>query len=95
MAINLVHQTAGQFADRFFARLQAAFENGNKVEFCRLIWWIYNRIQAGDLTSSQVRTAYNNYFNKSLTSTQWNALVAARFAPARDRYQAMLDEAQI
>ena len=95
MALTLNHQTSAQFAARFWLRVQRAFNSGNKVEFCRLIWWLYNRIQAGDLTSDQVRTTYNSAFGKSLNTAQWNTLVTTRFVPARDRYQAMLDEATL
>jgi hypothetical protein len=92
MALALNHQTTAQFAARFWARLQVAFDRGDKIEFCRLVWWIYQHIQAGDFTSDQVRQSYNAHYGKTLNTTQWAALVAARFVPARDRFQAMLDE---
>jgi hypothetical protein len=95
MAITFKHQTGGQFAARFWRRIQDAFKSGNKPEFCRLIWWIYQRIQAGDFTSNEVRLSYNAFFGKSLNTTQWNTLVTTRFSPARDRWQAILDEGQI
>jgi hypothetical protein len=91
----LVQQTTAQFAARFWTRLQAAFDSGDKIEYCRLIWWLYNRIQAGSLTSDQVRQSYNTFYSKNLNTTQWNNLVTSRFVPARDRYQAMLNEAQV
>lgn len=95
MAITFKHQTNAQFAARFWRKLQDALESGNKLEFCRLIWWIYQRIQAGDFTSNEVRLSYNAFFGKSLNTAQWNTLVTTRFAPARDRWQAILDEGQI
>lgn len=93
MALTINHQTAGEFAARYWARLQAAFARGDKIEYCRLIWWLYNRIQAGDLTGDQARVSFNTAYGRSLNTTQWNTLVTTRFLPARDRYQAMLDEA--
>ncbi len=95
MALAFKHQTAAQFAARFWRRLQAAFDAGNKPEFCRLVWWIYQRIQAGDLTSDQVRLSYNSFYGKSLNTTQWNTLVTNQFVPAKNRWQEILDEAQI
>lgn len=95
MALILREQTAAQFAARFWRRAQAAHEAGQKLEYSRLIWWLYGRIQAGDLTSAQVRTSYNSHFGRALTVAQWNALVTTRFVPIRDRYQAILDEAAV
>lgn len=94
-AINLSHQTGTQFASRFWDKVQQSFSNGNKVYFCYLIWWIYNRVSAGDFSSNDVRLSYNSFFNKSLNLTQWNNLVNTRLIPAKDRYQAILDEGQI
>lgn len=95
MALVLQHQTKSEFALRFWARLDKAFTNGNKILFSRMVWWIYQRISDGDFTSNEVRLSYNSYFGKSLNTTQWNNLVTTRFQPARDRYQAMLDEGAI
>lgn len=94
-APSLRHQTAPQFAARFWARVQAAFDAGNKLEYARLIWWVAQRIQAGQLTTDQVRLSYNAFYSKSLNATQWTTLVTTRFIPARDRYQALLNEGQI
>lgn len=95
VALALRHQTAAQFAARFWRELQSAFDRGDKVEFSRLIWWLYQQIQAGRLTSDQARLSYNAFFGRPLTSVQWNTLVTTRFLPARDRYQAILNETQI
>lgn len=95
MALNLKHQTAAQFAARFWTKLQTAFDRGNKIEYSRLIWWLSNRIAAGDLTNAQVRDSFNVHFGRSLNAAQWTTLVNTRFIPARDRYQAMLDEAAL
>lgn len=92
MPITLVHQTKAEFSARFWSRLKAAHLAGDKVEYSRLIWWIYQRITAGDLTSNEVRLSFNAAYGRSLTVAQWSALASTRFAPARDRYQAMLDE---
>lgn len=95
MALILNHQTTAAFAGRYWARLQGAFSRGDQIEYSRLIWWLYNRIQAGDLTSDQARVSFNSAYGRSLNPTQWNTLVTTRFLPARDRYQAMLDEAAL
>lgn len=95
MALLLNHQTAAQFAARFWARLRQAYDSGDKLEYHRMIWWIWSRIQDGDLTSDQVRQSYNTAYNKSLNTTQWNNLVTTRFVPIKDRYLALLAEGDL
>ena len=95
MALTLNHQTKAEFAARFWKRLDDAFSRGDKILFSKLVWWIYQRINAGDFTSNEVRLSYNAYFGRTLNTTQWNNLVTTRFQPARDRYKAILDEAAI
>lgn len=92
MALNLRHQTAAEFAARFWARLQAAYQAGDKLTYHRMVWWIWTRVQAGDLTSDQVRQSFNAAFNRSLNTAQWNSLVTTRFVPMKDRYLALLAE---
>lgn len=91
----VTHQTLAQFASRFWYRVQNALNSADKVEFSRLIWWLYNNVQKGNFTSDQVRNSYNNFFSKSLNTAQWNSLVNTRIIPIRDRYQAMLDEGPV
>ena len=95
MPLALNHQTAAQFADRFWAKLRAAYLAGDKLTYHRLVWWIWSRIQAGDLTSNDVRLSYNAAYGKSLNTTQWNTLVTSRLVPIKDRYLAMLAEADL
>lgn len=95
MALNLSHQTAAQFAARFWERLRSAYQRGDKAEYHRLIWWVWNRIQIGDLTSDQVRVSFNNAYGRSLNTAQWNNLVTTRFVPIKDRYLAWLAEADL
>ena len=92
MALNLRHQTAGQFAARFWGRLQDAYQRGDKLTYHRMVWWLWARIQAGDLTSDQVRLSFNAAFNRTLTTPQWNSLVTTRLVPIKDRYLALLAE---
>ena len=86
MALNLRHQTAAQFAARFWEHARAA----DKLEFSRLMWWLTRRIVAGDLTDTQARNSFNAAFGRSLTAQQWTTLRANRITPAHDRYAAML-----
>ena len=95
MALLLKHQTQAEFAARFWSRLRDAFQRGDKFEFSRLIWWIWNQIQLGNLTSDQVRLSFNAAYGRSLNTTQWNNLVTTRFIPAKDRYLAMLAETDL
>lgn len=95
MALNLQHQTAAQFAARYWATLRAAYEADDRLKYHKMVWWIWARIQAGDLTSDQVRLSYNAYFGKSLSVAQWNTLVTTRFIPIKDRYLAWLSESLV
>ena len=91
MALNLRHQTAGEFAAKFWARVQQA----DKLEFAKLMYWLTRRIVAGDLTDAQARNSFNAAFGRSLTAGQWATLRANRITPAHDRYAAMLTEGNL
>lgn len=64
MALNLKHQTAAQFVARF----REAYRNGERERLVQLTKFILSRIQAGDITDAQCRSAFG------LTVAQWNAL---------------------
>lgn len=91
VALVLLHQTPAEFALAFWTRVRAAFDN-NKIEYGRLIWWIAGMVTAGHVTDAQARISFNTAFERSLTAQQWNTLKTNRLIPARDRYQALLDE---
>ena len=95
MALILQHQTAADFAARFWAKVRRAYQSNNKLEFCRLIWWVWTRIQAGDLTSDQVRLSFNAAYGRSLNSAHWNTFVTSTLVPAKDRYLAILNQADL
>ena len=95
MALSLLHQTAAQFAARFWARLRAAYVAGDKMAYSRMIWWLYRKVQAGDLTTNDVRVSFNAAYGRALTLAQWNTFVTSTLKPIRDRYQALLDEADL
>ena len=95
MALNLKHQTAAQFAARFWAKVRAAYQSNNKVEYARLITWVWQRVQAGDLTNDQVRLSFNAAYGRSLTVAAWNTLVSTKLVPIKDRYLAMLAEGDL
>lgn len=95
MALPLNHQTAAEFAARFWKNLRAAYDRGDKLTYHRLIWWVWSRIQAGDLTSDQVRVSFNTAYGRSLNTAQWNNLVTTRFVPIKDRYLAFLAETDL
>ena len=94
MALNLQHQSAAEFAARFWLRV-AAVQGTDKIAFCRLMYWLTRRIVAGDITDTQARNSYNAAFGKSLTAGQWTTLRSSRITPAHDRYAAMLAEGDI
>ena len=64
MALLLKHQTASQF----IARFREAYRNSDRERCIQLARFVISRIQAGDLTDTQVRNAFG------LNTTQWNAL---------------------
>ena len=88
MALNLRHQTPGEFAAKFWARVQVS----DKPEFAKLMYWLTRKLVAGDLTDAQARVSFNTAFGRSLTAGQWTTLRANRITPAHDRYAAMLAE---
>jgi hypothetical protein len=91
MAINLRHQTAAEFAARFWERVRAA----DRIEFSRLMYWLTRRLVAGDLTDTQARNSFNAAFGRSLTAQQWTTLRANRITPAHDRWAAILAEGSL
>jgi hypothetical protein len=95
MALDLKHQTAAQFAARFWAKLRAAYQSGDKLTYHRMIWWIWKQVQDGNLTNDQVRVSFNNAYGRSLTLAQWNTLVSTKLVPIKDRYLAFLAESDL
>lgn len=66
MALLLKHQTAAQF----IARFREAYRNADRKRCVQLARFVISRIQAGDITETQVRNAFG------LNTTQWNTLKA-------------------
>jgi hypothetical protein len=64
MALILKHQTV----EAFVARVRAAYREGDSETLVKVARFLIARIQAGDLTDAQVRTAFG------LNTTQWNNL---------------------
>lgn len=95
MALNLRHQTAAEFAARFWARVQVAKQSGQQIEYCRLLYWITRRLVAGDITDLQARNSFNTAFGRSLTAVQWTTMRTTRITPAHDRYAAILAEGDL
>ena len=95
MALDLKHQTAAEFAARFWAKLRTAYQNGDKLTYHRMVWWIWAKVQAGDLTNDQVLTSFNTAYGRSLNVAQWNSFVTSRLVPIKDRYLAFLAEGDL
>lgn len=95
MALDLKHQTAAEFAARFWTKVKDAYQRGDKVELARLITWVWQRVQAGDLTNDAVRVSFNAAYGRSLTLAQWNTFVTSRLVPIKDRYLAMQAETDL
>lgn len=90
----LVYQTAAEVATRFWAAVAAAYLL-DKVGFEALLWWLTNRLVAGDITDAQALATFNAFFGRSLTAAQWTSLRTSRITPAHDRYQAIITEAAL
>ncbi len=95
MALVLQHQTAAQFAARFWQKLRKAYQSGDKLTYHRMVWWVWSKVQSGDLTNDQVRVSYNNAYGKSLNTSQWNSFVTIRLVPIKDRYLTFLAEGDL
>ena len=64
MALILKHQTA----EAFIARVREAYRDGDSERLVKIARFLVARVQAGDVTDAQLRTAFG------LNSTQWTAL---------------------
>ena len=95
MALTLNHQTSAEFAARFWLRVKKTYTRGDRLEFCRLVWWVWNQIQLGNLTSDQVRISFNAAYGRSLSTAQWNSFVTSTLIPAKDRWLAILSQGDL
>ncbi len=101
MALTLNHQTAAQFAARFWVTLTQAHTLAKVGDISaaalrdRLVWRIWRWIQDGELTSDQVRLSFNAHFGRSLNTAQWNSYVTSRLVPMKDRHLAALAETDL
>lgn len=66
MALILKHQTP----EAFIARVRQAYREGNSERLVKIAKFLIARVQAGDITDAQLRTAFG------MNTTQWNALKA-------------------
>lgn len=64
MALLLKHQTA----EAFVQKVRAAYRNSDSGRLVQIARFIIARVQAGDITEAQCRTAFG------LNTTQWNTL---------------------
>lgn len=64
MSLILKHQTV----EAFVARVRAAYRDGDPDTLLKISKFILARIQAGDITDAQCRTAFGK------TAAQWTAL---------------------
>lgn len=95
MALTLHHQTAAEFAARFWARVKAAKTSGDQPTYHRLLWWLENRIAAGDITDAGARVSFNAAFGRTLNAAQWTTLRTNRIKVAHARYAALLAEGDL
>jgi len=96
-AITFLNNRVAKINDNLAkAEAEAIFATNEEFNLtCQTGAELANRVVGGSFTSNDVRLSYNTYFNKSLNLAQWNDLITNRLIPARDRYQAILDEAPL
>jgi|WetSurSiteA1Bulk_404760.scaffolds.fasta_scaffold03778_7 hypothetical protein len=95
MALVLKHQTTSEFMGSYWAKIQKAYRNRDMWTVGKLITWIWEKVQVGDLTNDQMRQSFNTAFGRNLTLSQWNTFVTTRIIPIKDRYIAMRDETEL
>lgn len=84
MALLLKHQTVQQFVARF----HEAYRNSDRERLIMMARFIVARIQSGDITDAQCRSAFG------LNVTQWNALKSRmqNFITAQNTVQGAVGE---
>ena len=84
MALLLKHQTSSEFVSRF----REAYRNSDRERLIQLAKFVLSRIQSGDITDAQCRTAFG------LNTTQWNALKTkmTNFVTASNTVQSAVGE---
>ena len=78
MALDLKHQTPAQFVARF----RSAYRAAEKDKAAKMAAWLYDRVQAGDITQAQIRAAFG------FTAAQFTAF-QTRILALRDHYLAL------
>ena len=107
MALPLHHNTPAEFAAGFWARVLLARQQMESAavgsperrrwatRFGYLIWRLRGWVQTGDVSSNDARVTFNTAYGRSLNVSQWNSFVTNTLTPIADRYQAMLDQADL
>ena len=95
MALTLHHQTPAEFASRFWRRVLSAQRAGDTLASHRLIWWLLERIVAGDIADAQARATFNAEFGQALSAAAWAALKTTKLQPMHDRYAALIAKADL
>lgn len=91
MAINLVHQTQAEFVTRFWRRVDDA-SRSDVVLYHRLVWWLIEHINNGDINENQARGAFTAHFGRPMPPADWTLLKANKLTPMHDRWVAMRSE---
>lgn len=91
MAMNLVHQTVAEFVTRFWRRVDDA-KSSDQARFHYLIWWLMERITAGDINDALARGSFNAHYGRAFSPTEWTAFKVARLTPMHDRWAAVMAE---
>ena len=66
--------------------------SGNWTEFSRVMYWLTEKLNLGDLTDAQGLAVFNAITGRAWTSTQWTNLRSLRITPAHDRWANIMAE---
>ena len=87
-----VQQTKAQLLTRVWGRVIEHQSSGNWTEFSRVMYWLTEKLNLGDLTDAQGLAVFNAITGRALTAAQWTTLRAGRITPAHDRWANIMAE---
>ena len=87
-----VQQTKAQLVARVWLLVLDLQNSGNWSEFSRVMYWLTEKLNLGDLTDAQAVAAFNAVTGRALTGAQWTLLRSTRITNAHDRWANILAE---
>lgn len=94
MALTLKNQTLSEFASRFWTKLADCWKS-DPGKRDKMVWWLLERISAGDITDAQARNSCNSVLGRSYTATTWLTFKTTTLQPIHDRYAAQTGQVDL